>query len=51
MISGGMKRRALTGNRVLSSDFEAYNVERDAASVRFSLFALEVEEHLRAMWI
>lgn len=48
MISGGMKRHALTGNQVLSSDFKAYNDEYDAANVHFSLLVLETEEHLRA---
>lgn len=51
MISGGMKRHALTGNQVLLSDFKAYHDEYDAANLHFSLLALEEEEHLRAMWI
>lgn len=39
MISGGMKRHALTGNQVLSSDFKAYHDEYDAANLHFSLLA------------
>lgn len=37
MISGAMKRRALTGIQVLSSDFKAPSDEYAAANARFSL--------------
>lgn len=42
MISGGMKRRAFTGNQVLSSDLKAYGDEYDAANVHFLLLGLEI---------
>lgn len=49
MISGGIKRHALTGIQVPSSDFKAHSDEYAAANVCFSLLAWEVEERWRGV--